>query len=127
MNCYNRITGFYCGGDKMDKLKSFKPAHVALALYCLIFIAGLLLITIVGKTSLFFSVILLMLQTVIAVCLSKLNYACLFTAGVIELTLGILASAVLVTIICLIVYFCALYVLHILNKYGFGELKPKDV
>lgn len=110
----------------MNGIKSIKPAHLALITYCIVFIAGILLITICGKTSLFFSVILLMLQTVIAVCLSKLNYACLFTAGVIELTFGILASAVLVTIICLFVYFCALYVLHILNKYGFRELKPKN-
>ncbi|MBQ9340778.1 MAG: hypothetical protein IJT81_00190 [Lachnospiraceae bacterium] len=102
--------------------KGFKPAYLALALFCILFIAGAVMISYFGKTNLFFSVILLMLQVVIAICLSKLNYACLFIAGVIELAFGIIASATLVTVICLVVYFCALYTLHILNKYGFKEL-----
>ena len=109
----------------MDRSKLFKPAYIALTIFCFLFILGLFIITICGKTSLFFSVILLMLQTVIAICLSKLNYACLFIAGVIELVFGIIASAVLVTIVCLVIYFCALYVLHILNKFGFKEMPSK--
>ncbi len=106
--------------------KNFKPSNIALMLFCIIFLAGVVLISYFGETSIFFSVIMLMLQAVIAVCLSKLNYACLFIAGVIELIFGIVANAVLVTVVCLVVYFCALYVLHILNKYGFKELPAKN-
>ena len=108
-----------------NKVSTLKPTYIALIVFSIIFVGGVLIITTFGKTNLFFSVIILMLQVVIALCLSKLNYACLFTAGVVELILGIIASAVLVTLICLIVYFCSLYTLHILNKYGFRELPAK--
>ncbi|MBQ1871171.1 MAG: hypothetical protein II147_03190 [Lachnospiraceae bacterium] len=107
--------------------KGFKPTYLALILFSIIFVAGALMISYFGKTNLFFSVVLLMLQVVIAICLSKLNYACLFIAGVIELVFGIIASATLVTVICLVVYFCALYTLHVLNKFGFKELPAKNV
>ena len=106
--------------------KNLKPSNIALIIFSIIFLIGVVLISYFGETSIFFSVIMLMLQAVIAVCLSKLNYACLFIAGVIELIFGIIANALFVTIICLVIYFCALYVLHILNKYGFRELPAKN-
>ena len=106
--------------------KNFKPSNIALIIFCLLFLAGVILISYFGETSIFFSVILLMLQAVIAVCLSKLNYACLFGTGVIELLFGIWANAILVTAICLVLYVAALYVLHILYKYGFRELPARD-
>lgn len=112
-------------GEEKGLTIKITPVTIAFALYIVTFIAGTVLMTLFTDTDVVFSVILLILTTIIAVSISKLNYACLLAGAIIMLLIGAFAKQIIATVIVLALYFISLYVLHVINRFGLN-LKFKD-
>lgn len=91
---------------------------ISLILFGVLFILDVFLTSHFTATSIVFCCILLVLQTGIAVCLDQLNYAGLVGIAALELLIGIITHNLLLVVLCLLLYFAALFVIHILHING---------
>lgn len=91
---------------------------VSLAVFVILFLLDLYLMVHFTHTGITACCILLVIQTLLAVCLDKLNYAQLLGIAAVELLVGVLSHNFLLSVLCLIPYVMALFVIHVQKLHG---------
>lgn len=71
-------------------------------------------------TSLVWCCMLLVLETIIAVCFDEFNYAGLLIVAGIQLIVGLISKNFLLIFLCLALYFAALFAIHMIRMTSKG-------
>ncbi|MGN0170527.1 MAG: hypothetical protein ACI39H_07190 [Lachnospiraceae bacterium] len=109
---------------KMDLQKLFDLLHhpkapvVCIVVFAVLFLLDLYLMVHFTRTGITACCILLVIQTLLAVCLDKLSYAGLLGIAAIQIVVGIFSHNFLLSVLCMIPYFMALFVIHVQNLHG---------
>ena len=101
-----------------DLLHHPKAPLVSLIVFAAFFLLDLYLMVRFTFTGVTACCILLVIQTLLAVCLDTLNYAGLLGIAAAQVVIGALSHNFLLSVLCLIPYFMALFVIHIQKLHG---------